>query len=208
MAPKIFKIHDFFIEFELKQILQYYNEMEKYNQNSLQSYEEYLDEATQGMDKEEAQYYVERNDDKLYDYVIRHPQMIRRTVFLEIYFSFENYLNSKCNDLQKEKNLNLSYEDIHGHGINRAKTFLTKACLITEPFNTGLWRDIVDYGKVRNAIAHNQSIVKKKKYSSIKQLPGLSVEHEIDEYTFSFILEENFVPKCIDTITEFVKILR
>lgn len=208
MAYTIFEKHDFFTEFELKRILQYYNEMEEYNQNSLQSYEEYLDKAIQGMDEDEAQYFLERNDGKLYNYSIGHPQMIRRTVFLETYFSFENYLNSKCNDLQKEKKLNLSHEDIHGQGINRAKTFLTKVCLITEPFNTSLWQYIVDYGKVRNTIAHNQSVVKKKKYASIKQLPGLKEEHKLGKNTFSFTLQENFVPKCIETITDFIKILK
>ncbi|OMP28874.1 hypothetical protein [Bacillus sp. I-2] len=200
-----------FINFELAPAIEYYNEMESYVEQSKNSYEEKLKQVIKILSintNEEAENNFDKYNNQLHHYINNHPQMIRRTVFLEIYFLFERYMNIKCEALKEEMKLPIGYKLISGNGLERTKIYLTKMCSIKEPFKNEIWNTIMIYGKVRNSLAHNQSLITRKEDANVKQLAGLEVEHKIDQYTFSFTLSESFVPKFYETITQFVTLLK
>ncbi|MCY7627752.1 hypothetical protein MH206_01695 [Bacillus altitudinis] len=201
-----------FQEVELSVIRDYYHEMEKYNYSAQEKHKEYLRNAKkytlEGLGQEAdsyADHYMDIFNENLDYYVNGHLQLLRRTTFVEIYFLFEDFMNKKCKLHKELNNSNLSLRDINGQGIERAKIYLTKVCNITEPFKTKEWSNIIEYGKARNAIVHNRSIVVKKKDYGVKNLPGLKVVKIRDDNSFPFILEEDFVPICLNTINKFVE---
>ncbi|HUX80237.1 MAG TPA: hypothetical protein VMW10_10920, partial [Alphaproteobacteria bacterium] len=65
-------------------------------------------------------------------------------------------LNDLCRYLCNSKKLYLSLEDLRGDGTERAKLYLTKACLIDFPESSNEWNEILKLNKIRNCIVHAQ----------------------------------------------------
>ncbi|PRS29864.1 hypothetical protein [Bacillus pumilus] len=188
----LFHLKNFYVDSELRNI------------NELIECEKALHKAIDGKSKEDKQLYYESQDLDIYYFEEIYPQLIRKTVFLQIYFILENCMNIVCDVARDNKSLKLSYKDIKGQGIVRAKTYLTKVCSIREHFSTKNWELILEYNKLRNVIAHNSSILKE----DFKIKPdGVKVfTNEDGEKTFE--LEEDFIPKCIKSVEKFIYCFR
>ncbi|MCR1991403.1 hypothetical protein NSA31_06345 [Bacillus subtilis] len=155
--------------------------------------------------EEEKERFWDYNSQDPYKYEIVHPQIIRKTIFLQAYFTFESYLNSVCDFQEKQLYLNFSYKDMHGQGIERAKLYLCKACgLITDAFSSNEWKTIRDYNTLRNAFVHNNGIVDK---SNLKtDPPGLILTKSSpkkDSTLCSIELQRDFLDEVFKTIREF-----
>ncbi|WP_342468343.1 hypothetical protein NSS78_08560 [Bacillus sp. FSL W8-0920] len=199
-----------FKEIQLNEVSDYYYEMEQYNQKSQNEYSEQLRNALKasedGLANEEIDEYIEEFSAKKEYYKKTHANLLRQNTFLQIYFLFENYLNKKCELCQEILDIDVGLKDIEGRGIKRAKIYLTKHGQITGPFSSHLWRDISNYGKARNAIAHANSTAKNTE-GEIKSLPGLIISYKNSEI-FTFTLDETFVPSCLKTVRDFVDLLK
>jgi len=90
------------------------------------------------------------------------PQIQWRSEFLVIYSYFEHTLNQLCCEVQRKSNFKLLLKDIHGQGIERARTYLVKLANVEEPFNTKNWQRAKFLSKIRNEIAHNNSVIEYK----------------------------------------------
>jgi len=87
-------------------------------------------------------------------------QSLRYAFFLRYYASFESHLTLICDRLAQNDSLTLRLKDINGdHFLNRVNKYLTRVAnrdsLDTHP----LWKDVLSYTFIRNAIIHNDGRV-------------------------------------------------
>ena len=82
------------------------------------------------------------------------PRLQWYSQLLIVYGYFEKLLNDFCQEQRSKKQLNLSFKDLHGQGIERSKNYLIKVIGIKNSFSTSEWQVIKTIGVLRNAIAH------------------------------------------------------
>jgi len=106
------------------------------------------------------------------------PQIQWRSEFLVIYSYFEHTLNRLCYEVQKKSKFKLSLKDIHGQGIQRARTYLVKLANVDEPFKAKNWQRAKFLSEIRNKIAHNNSVIK----FEISESKSLSAKIQNEQY--------------------------
>ena len=83
-----------------------------------------------------------------------YPQIARASLFAMAYGIFEDFMVSLCK--HSERHLHgPGLRDLRGEGIVRARLYLTKVARVDCP-NTQEWKDLTDYGLLRNALLHAQ----------------------------------------------------
>jgi hypothetical protein len=113
--------------------------------------------------------------------------------FISLYADFEKSLLKVCDEF-RDTNQRLTVQDIHGNGIHRSKTYLVKVLGINEKFfgNTRDWSQIINYGKLRNHLVHDDRKIPYIENSAIK------FTHEDDPQLQSLSENENLVWVNID----------
>ncbi|WP_416720283.1 hypothetical protein [Bacillus subtilis] len=193
---------------ELDKLEDLYIEQEEHNEKSLMSWEVFLESNTEGFTEEEIYEFAEWYSHDYLKYSNDYPQVIRKTIFLQTYFSFEVYLNNLCSDYKQKLDIDLDYKDMRGQGIERAKLYLTKVCNVTTPFLTDEWKLIKSYNMLRNAFVHNNSMIDK---SNLKTIPkGVTLESYSERKNDSICyleLEKEFLVDAFITYRAFSNII-
>ncbi|MEC3664055.1 hypothetical protein [Bacillus subtilis] len=189
---------------ELDTIEEFYLSQEKYNEEMLTSWEKRFDEKSEDLnltDKQKQEFF-DLHSREPYRYEFLYPQLIRKTIFLQTYFILETYLNSLSDE---HKGHSLSYKDMKGKGIERAKLYLRKVCHVpAEPFSTNEWKRIIDYNTLRNAFVHNNGVVDKSKLKAEPQ--GLILtksSRKKDSTLCSIELQRDFLDEVFKTMRVF-----
>jgi hypothetical protein len=149
------------------------------------------------------------------------------SIFITQYSYIEHILDSVCEFYRREANAALSYKDLSGAGIERAKGYISKYMGITSPFEKNEWGKIKNYAKIRNKIIHagldiNEEIaIDKSIVEIIKKTPSISLNRFLmtepcDPYSeedgseeFSYLvdpsleLNERFLTEVIDDFEAF-----
>ncbi|MCY8484833.1 hypothetical protein MOC97_04925, partial [Bacillus atrophaeus] len=169
--------------------------------------EKHFDEKSEDLNltDEQKQEFFDLHSREPYRYEFLYPQLIRKTIFLQTYFIFETYLNSLSDEHKRHSNTALSYKDMKGQGIERAKLYLRKVCNVNaEPFSTNEWKRIIDYNTLRNAFVHNNGIVDKSKLKSDTQGLTLTKNSRRKDSTLCLIeLQRDFLDEVFKTMREF-----
>ncbi|AQT94922.1 hypothetical protein [Pseudomonas azotoformans] len=84
------------------------------------------------------------------------PRLQWQSQFLTVYATIEHILNEICEIVRRKTNSKLSFKDLDGSGIHRARNYLVKIGGIEEPFQTEKWQRIKLLGEIRNIIAHRR----------------------------------------------------
>jgi hypothetical protein len=130
-----------------------------------------------------------------------YPQILRASLFGTAYGIFENFINTICKQLHSQGYVHgLALKDLRGEGIHRGKLYLTKVAQITLP-DTTEWRDLNDYGLLRNALVHAQGdLAENDKLARIEQFQKRVGTFEIRPATLRAVLLKPFNPKFLDLI--------
>ncbi len=83
------------------------------------------------------------------------PATLYSALFASSYHFFEHDLNELCKLVEQERGLSSYHNWRDDRGIHRAKSYLRKEAGINFPSGGQAWEVIVNYGKLRNLIAHN-----------------------------------------------------
>ena len=70
------------------------------------------------------------------------PRLQWQSQFLTVYATMEHILNEICEIVRRKTNSKLSFKDLDGSGIHRARNYLVKIGGIEEPFQTEKWQRI------------------------------------------------------------------
>lgn len=90
-----------------------------------------------------------------------YSDLFRKSFFVSLCSYLESRLNNEC-ELRKQEypEIKVTFRDIKGTGIKRARTYLVKVLGSNFPFATNThWEEIQWFMKLRNCIVHNESIV-------------------------------------------------
>ena len=87
------------------------------------------------------------------------PRLQWNSEFLLVYSTFEHMLNELCRVVKKRSGFDLSFKDLGGSGIERAKNYLSKVAGVKTPFDKPNWQRAKLLGEIRNAIAHRNGEV-------------------------------------------------
>ncbi len=101
--------------------------------------------------------------DHMYDECVNVNEVLPRiqwnSEFLVVYSTFEHMLNELCRIVQRRSAFDLSFRDLGGLGIERAKNYLSKVAGVKTPFEKPSWQRARLLGEIRNAIAHRNGEV-------------------------------------------------
>lgn len=84
------------------------------------------------------------------------PRLQWQSQLLTVYASVEHVLNEFCEVVRQKKGSKLSFKDLGGNGITRARNYLVKVGGIEQPFQTHKWQRIKLLSDVRNIVAHRR----------------------------------------------------
>lgn len=174
------------------------------------SLEERVNKAIAAMEPEDQDAY----HDHMYDEYVRMNETVPRiqwsSQFLLVYSTFEHILNELCRLIQRRSGLERSFKDIGGHGINRAKNYLTKVAGIKSPFQDSTsWKRARLLAEIRNKIAHENGEIeltpncKKSLGARLASEQHLELKKLIpDQGDAQIILSNEFVRQSISELRE------
>jgi hypothetical protein len=131
--------------------------------------------------------------------------MMRQSLFLTCHALLESRMNDLCDRLQGRYGLAASYRDMHGRGLERARTYLVKVVGLRVAADGRTWPIIQNLGKVRNLIAHAGGRPSEKEervvISELARLKSGSIKTGV----FGMVeLGSSFVPFAVDTYRSFL----
>lgn len=130
----------------------------EFSQGSLQNektrFEEYVKKISKDMDDEELAEFSNFYEADFWRISDTYPSLQWMSTFLLAYGLFESRLNHVCRVAGRKLSIKLTLRDIAGLGIERAKTYLSKGCGISDPFTHSSWHRITELAAIRNAVVH------------------------------------------------------
>lgn len=199
------------IDGKLEEIKEYYEELErKFERDKKRVSERYSKEVednklTEEMENEIGEYFGEEHA-RIEDIFIKN---LRYSVIVTIYSFLETTLNDLCRYLHHSKNLSLTLDEVKGDGIERAKLYLQKVCLINFPEKSHEWQEIQKFNLIRNCIVHAEGNVEEvasptKIKRIIKNTKGLSLDRSIERFVR---IEGDYILSIIFCIEKFIEIV-
>lgn len=133
-----------------------------------------------------------------------YPQIQRRAFFIVLMTKLEDFLNHISLSLQNENDIQLSYKDLKGNGIERVKHYITKCTDIKFPSDSESWNAICNYKLIRNVIVHSDGHIhpteQKKAHTAILNMKNINIEAYARNH---IILEKNFIHDVIKSLDLF-----
>lgn len=106
------------------------------------------------------------------------PQYQRKSYVIMLVSIFEDFMNQLCRSVEEDLDIKVSFTDLTGSGIERAKQYLSKLSSISLPVSGAEWGEIKKAQDMRNIIAHAAGHVDEKAHS--KQLKTINDNNNLD----------------------------
>lgn len=137
----------------------------------LKSYKDFI-EFTERHWKEEVDKYKNLDWNKRYDrygerdnldYLLSddYPQYQRKSHLVMLLSLFEDFLNQLCASIQEKFDLKVSFTDLNGMGLERAKNYFNKCTKLQFPANQNTWGNIKNAQEIRNSVVHTAGHIEK-----------------------------------------------
>lgn len=135
--------------------------------------------------------FFEHNSDEYWKYADDFPSILRQSLFIHSYFSFEMYMKMSGKTIKKNFKTIYSMSDLKGDTLQSFKLFINKSLEINPIFGEIEWKNIKFYNQLRNHLAHNDGFIGDDKKSQVIKnkiltLPNIEVKHG------SIYLHKNF----------------
>ncbi|MFM0314210.1 MULTISPECIES: hypothetical protein [Paraburkholderia] len=82
------------------------------------------------------------------------PNLQRRSALITLFSFFEHELNKLCTWFQETEKYQISYRDIAGSGIEKARTYLGKVAAIEFTESAAPWNEVKNVQLLRNLVVH------------------------------------------------------
>jgi hypothetical protein len=169
-------------------------------QKERKSFEEFLEGEASKLDEETKQEFYEHYQDEYFKYRDDFPTISRSSLFMNCFFSLENFLHELC--LYFDKRTELKLKEYNDKGLIKYKNYLKNFVVDDHFFGTQLWEKIMFYKDLRNALAHSDG--KLSLSSNTNLATKLEKEKNITVTNANEIrLNENFLDEVITTLKQF-----
>lgn len=189
---------DAWLNFRFSELLDTVKLSERLLKEEAADFEARVDAMAAEMSEELREGFYEFMSDEYWQIHERFPNILRRALFLYCYAEIEAYLNKICHIAQKQYNLDLPLNKVMGKGIERAKLYLTKVAGVTFPYDSCEWRELTNYNKLRNVLAHAEgrlSHAERERHlrDYVDRHPHLKLE-----FDGSIIIQEGFCEEVVE----------
>lgn len=164
-------------------IKQYYDEIESKfeidkNKLSKRYDEEFFEHELYSFTKSDLDNYFPEEYFRIEDVFLK---QFRYSIIVTIYSLLESSLNYLCQYLFRLNRFGLKLEEVRRDGIERAKLYLSKVCLIDFTEESKEWQEMQKLNRIRNCVVHAEGIVNKVKspkklINVINNTGGLEIE--------------------------------
>jgi len=163
-----------------------------------------INKMIQGMTEEQRSEYYDHIYDEHVNVTETLPQMQWNAQFLIVYSTFEHMLHELCRIVERRSDLNLSFKDLGGQGVTRARNYLFKLAGVESPFQSAAWTRALLLADIRNAIAHRNGEIEFSPKAGGSLSARLSKEAHIkldrmttDDNTARIVMDGEFVRASI-----------
>lgn len=210
-SVSIFKVFKDLIEFELKEIEGYLNEISTDLIEKQQRLEEDYKNANAQVEDESEFNPDFFFDDEIYKYFKVFPVYTFNPLLLTLYGQFETWLKKLC-DLDHRKGFSkVKVSDLAGNNyIDKSRKYLELIAEVNVSTSDPTWIRITEIQKIRNCIAHNNSSIRRNKQISIEKQELYSVllndnRIELDKEKGDFyIKDKEFLFEVISLIKKYL----
>lgn len=128
------------------------------------------------------------------------PNLQRQSAIICLFSAFEHELNKLCELMQKHENCKVSFKDLNGNGIVRAKDYLVKVVELNIDTSTQNWMEIKNIQKIRNKIVHSNGTFREtdQEIHYIENCDYLEMNNETE-----LVILEGFLNHFLNTTHEF-----
>ncbi len=131
--------------------------------------------------------------------------LLNQSMYLTIYSAFENEFFSLCEWCQRAEKMELGPKDIKDQSyIGQCRKYIIKALGVNLDGLNKQWEEIKNYQLIRNAIAHNNSVLKETSPTVLKFIegtPGISIDQKDSTIKIGSIV---FLTNLIDKVVAFL----
>lgn len=171
-------------------------------------FEQFVAKNTAKLSEEEKEDFYEWHSEQAWRTYDVLPSLHAMATFMLAYGTFEKALNDLCRTAGSESKFQL--KDISGQGIERAKTYLSKAFSVDAPFNSPEWEEVTRLAKIRNVMAHalgeldlsNQN--HRAAYSLCKNDPNIKLKGDASDLYAEIALTHEFSIRAIKSLKSFL----
>jgi hypothetical protein len=155
---------------ELGSIRRYLDAVESAFDREFQAFDARVAAQAAGMSEEAVATLVEDESLAAFDLTEHFPAFSWQTTFVAIYTLLEHELFELCRQLHHDLALPIGHNELKGHGIQIARTYLEKLCKLPIPAGDPTWLEVKCYNPIRNVIVHARGdIYKGKHHQEIKK---------------------------------------
>lgn len=170
-----------------------------------------VQEMTEGMDDEQRENYYDHMYDEYIEATESLPRLQWYAQFLIVYSTFEHMLHELCGIVKRRSDFDLSFKDLEGMGITRARNYLVKVAGVKSPFQSAAWNRALLLADIRNAIAHRNGEIDyqpnnpKSLSARLKNEKHLVLKQIIEEQEDAqIVLDADFVRESITSLREVI----
>ncbi|MDD2679943.1 MAG: hypothetical protein PHO03_04010 [Candidatus Omnitrophica bacterium] len=195
---------------EIKQNLnflrEYNNFLEDFLKNKVEKFKAWIDREADKLPEDEKVDFFDYFSDEYLKLYEDFPNIARGSLFVAGMSMLEYQIIALCQHLQKTNRYYIALNDIAGKGIFKAQLYLKKVAKLKFPDDTKYWNDILCYQIIRNAVVHNDSVIKNGK--ELEKIIGFSLDHKsLRMHSDRLLFGETFCLEAFDIIESFFDIL-
>ena len=189
----------------LDELKKYLDITEKYLQEAKDDFQTWADEKAKKLSPGERNEFYEFYSDNYWQLSEKFPRILRNSFLVSAHSLLEYEMNLICRRLKKERQIQISWNDLRGDVLERAKLYC-KLARLDLPYNDKTWQEINHYSKVRNCIIHKNGLLKE--FQNDQDLIAYVTKKGIisqDTIEQEIALTEQFCAEVIETIQAYLE---
>lgn len=164
------------------------------------TFEEFIEREASKLDEETRERFYDHYHDEHLKYRDDFPNISRSSLFMNCFFSLENFLYEWC--CYFDNNSEIKLKDAKDKGLRKYRNYLKQFVTDTNFFATPLWESIMFYQDLRNALAHSNGNLDMS--SNVSLINKLKKEKNVTLTKYGEIrLNEDFINEVTDKLQAF-----
>lgn len=163
MSPEIIlpvTIEEWFRSHRLDELKDYLDVTEKYLAKTEAEFTVQYDEEIKKRAPEDEEEFRQLHQYEYQQYTEKFPRILCNSFLVSACSLLEYEIEDICKRLQKEKQIPISWSDLKGNILERAKNYFKLAGLNLS-YNDQIWHEINYYSQLRNCIVHDNGLLRK-----------------------------------------------
>lgn len=188
-------------QFELDKLSDYLQRTEAFLEDEKVKFGDWMDAQAKRMSTEDAEQFYEWHSDDWAAVYEDFPRTLRYSLIVALYSNLEQFVRRVADAARHRSGELLEPNDLAGSAILfKHQTYLKKVIKINFPDQTPAWQHIVAMNKIRNAIVHEQGLIRATK----KDLAAIvAADADLSEESGQIVLSLNYLARTITHLKTF-----